>query len=179
MTQLTNPNVDLVIYKCIVQGDLSKFTASSNITKSGGGARDLRFSPASEFFPAFKRMFPKEENGILRGFFSWNDHAPTEVEIHPPTSSRPNEVRIARINECFPSNNIPTDSTDCILLLILDATGRVSPYFTSLESLKKDNWHPKIKYPIIDGINAIRSLKTTAMGYIDIKNGVNYTNERI
>ena len=40
-------DVRLVIYKRIVEGDLSKFTATSNITQSGGGARDLRFRPRS------------------------------------------------------------------------------------------------------------------------------------
>ena len=68
-TSSNNLDVKLVIYKKIVEGDLSKFTATSNITPSGGGARDLRFSPATEFFPVFQRMFT--QNGpILSGYFS-------------------------------------------------------------------------------------------------------------
>ena len=42
----TMSNVKLIIYKKIVDGDLRKFSATSNDQPSGGGARDLRFSPA-------------------------------------------------------------------------------------------------------------------------------------
>lgn len=168
-------NISLVIYKKIVDGDLRKFTATSNITQSGGGARDLRFNPASEFFPVFQRMF-KQSGSILRGYFSWSDYADTEVEIHPPTNARPNEVRIGRIHECFPQSVIPNDANDCVLLIILDGRGRVCPYFTSQYSLKHDNWHPAIKKPILEGLNAKRSLKSTAMGFVDIDNGRSYTN---
>lgn len=172
------PNTRLVIYKRIVEGDLSKFTASSNVTPSGGGARDLRFSPAAEFFPVFQRMFQADADGILRGQFFWANHAPTEAEVHPPTNSRPNEVRIGRIHECFPQEVIPGDSTDCVLLLILDDSGRVYPYFTSLNSLRHEAWHPAVKNPIIEGLTAPRNARITAMGYVDIENGRNYSNGR-
>lgn len=173
---IANPGVKIVVYKRIVSGDLSKFTATSNITQSGGGARDLRFSPASEFFPVFQRMFPTSDNGVLRGQFFWNNHNPTDAEIHPPTNSRPNEVRIGRIHECFPQDCIPEECQDCILLLILDNNQKVYPYFTSLQSLRHDGWHPAIKEPIIDGLYAQRSIKTTPMGYVDLETGRNYTN---
>ena len=177
-TSSNNLDVKLVIYKKIVEGDLSKFTATSNITPSGGGARDLRFSPATEFFPVFQRMFT--QNGpILSGYFSWVNHADTRVEIHPPTNARPNEVRIGRIDECFPQDVIPNDSSDCVLLIILDSTGRVSPYFTSQASLQHEAWHPAIRGPILSGLNAQRSVNSTAMGYVDIENGRSYTNGRV
>lgn len=172
-------NVKLVVYKRIVEGDLSKFTATSNITPTGGGARDLRFSPAKEFFPVFKKMFPNDHDGVLQGFFSWADHEPTRVEIHPPTNSRPNEIRIGTIHECFPASVVPTDSTDCVLLIVLDGSGKVSPYFTSLRSLRNDNWHPAVKDPIIAGLTADRGPNITAMGYVDIENGRSYTNGRV
>lgn len=173
-----NLHVILVVYKKIVEGDLSKFTATSNFTPSGGGARDLRFSPADEFFPVFQRMFVK--NGpTLKGCFSWADHADTEVEIHSPTNARPNEVRIGRIHECFPQDIIPKDSSDCVLLIVLDSLGKVCPYFTSRYSLEHDNWHPAVKVPVLKGLNARRSAKITAMGYVDIENGRSYTNGRV
>lgn len=176
--QSNSLNVCLVVYKKIVEGDLSKFTATSNITPSGGGARDLRFSPATEFFPVFQRMFI-QNGSVLCGYFSWANHADTEVEIHPPTNARPNEVRIGKIHECFPQSVIPNSATDCILLIVLDSNGKVFPYFTSQYSLVHDNWHPAIKYPILEGLDAKRSLKTTAMGYVDIENGRSYTNGRV
>lgn len=173
-----NIGVKIVVYKRIVKGDLSKFTATSNITPSGGGARDLRFSPAEAFYPIFKRMFPTEENGKLVGQFFWANHTPTDAEIHSPTNSRPNEVRIGRIHECFPTDAVPDSSKDCVLLLVLDDSGRVFPHFTSLSSLRNDNWHPAIKDPIIEGLTAPRSARNTAMGYVDIENGRTYSNER-
>ncbi|MBQ8111494.1 MAG: hypothetical protein IJ124_15205 [Clostridia bacterium] len=177
--QTQNLGVKLVVYKRIVAGDLSKFTATSNVKQNGGGARDLRFSPASEFFPVFQRMFIQEDDGVLRGQFIWAKHAPTQAEIHPPTNSRPNEVRIGRIHECFPQDEIPTDSGDCVLLIVLDNFGRACPYFTSLDSLLHDKWHPAIKAPIIEGLTARRNANITAMGYVDIENGRSYTNGRV
>ena len=172
-----NIGVRLVIYKKIVKGDLSKFTATSNITQNGGGARDLRFSPASEFYKEFKKMFPTElSNGVLQGLFSWEGHSSTVVQIHPPTNSRPTEVRIGKINECFPEDQIPDNADDCILLLILDTNGSVWPHFTSERSLKCDNWNKKLKKYIIDGLNAKRNNRVTAMGYIDFDTGGIYTN---
>ena len=170
--------VRLVIYKKIVDGDLRKFSATSNDSQTGGGARDLRFSPAPEFMKAFEKMFPHYEKGMLHGYFSWEKYAATEVFIHPPTNSRPNEMRIATVHECFPAGVIPTDARDCILLLIYDKNGKVWPYFTSEHSLMYDNWHPKIKKGIFEGINAIRSSKTTPMGYIDFDSGRSFTNGR-
>ena len=172
-----NIGVKMVVYKKIVEGDLSKFTATSNITQSGGGARDLRFSPASEFYSAFQKMFPLgADNGVLNGQFSWNGYPSTAVEIHPPTNARPNEVRIGRIHECFPAQYIPDDASDCVLLLIMDDNNAVWPHFTSERSLNHDDWHPMIKNGILTGLRARRSARTTAMGFIDLETGRSYTN---
>lgn len=169
--------VKLVIYKKIVAGDLSKFTATSNITQSGGGARDLRFNPADQFLTVFRKMFPRvSDNGVLTGYFSWANHANTEVEIHPPTKARPNEVRIGRIHECFPTQYIPDNAHDCVLLLIMDQNNAVWPFFTSERSLRQDDWHPTIKNNILAGLSARRSPRTTAMGFIDLETGGSYTN---
>ena len=168
--------VQLVIYKKIVDGDLRKFAATSNDQPTGGGARDLRFSPAKEFMGAFKKLFPEFEKGVLRGYFSWETHAPTEVFIHPPTNSRPNEMRIANINECFPAQYVPDTANDCILLIIQDINGRVWPYFTSEYSLRNDNWHPRVKNDILQGLSARRNRNSSPMGYIDLKDGGSFTN---
>lgn len=171
-------NVKLIIYKKIVPGDLRKFTATSNDTQSGGGARDLRFSPADEFMRAFEKMFPNASGGKRTGYFSWNGIPETYVEIHQPTDARPNEVRIATVHKCFPAQVIPTDATDCILILVQDNLGKVWPYFTSENSLRNDNWHPEIKRGILNGLGASRASRTTPMGYIDLETGVQYTNGR-
>ena len=171
-------NVKLVIYKKIVDGDLRKFSATSNDQPTGGGARDLRFSPAKEFMAAFEKMFPTRINNVLRGRFSWVGHNSTEVNIHPPTNSRPNEIRIGRVHECFPADVIPDNATDCILLLILDDQGKIWPYFTSEHSLRTDNWHPTVKNAILNGLSAQRGDRVTPMGFINISDGGSYTNGR-
>lgn len=169
--------IKIVVYKKIVEGDLKKFFAQSNITQSGGGARDLRFSPANEFFDIFKRMFPHKLNdGTYTGFFYWSGHSPTSVTIHPPTNSRPNEVRIARVHECIPGKYIPNSVGDCVLILILDSENKVWPYFISENSLIHDDWHPRIRDGILNGLSANRSAKSSPMGYLDIEKGRNYTN---
>ena len=148
----TMSNVKLVIYKKIVDGDLRKFSATSNDQPSGGGARDLRFSPAKDFLPVFEKMFPNQDGRILRGCFSWADHDATDVEIHTPTKSRSNEI--------------------------IDDTNKVWPYFTSEQSLRNDNWHPVVKNAILSGLSAKRRKDSTPMGYIDVLNGGTYTNGR-
>lgn len=169
-------NVKLVIYKRIVAGDLRKFTATSNDSQTGGGARDLRYSPVDEFFPKFEMMFPNNINGILHGQLNWSNHAPTSVEIHPPTSKRPNEMRIAKVHECIPSEFFPKDDNDTILIFILDDSNKVWPYFITESSLIHDGWHPKIRDNILNGLNAKRRSNTSPMGYIDLVNGGIYTN---
>lgn len=167
-----------VIYKKIVDGDLRKFTATSNDTPSGGGARDLRFSPAKEFYKEFQLMFPNEINGTLNGYFHWENHNATEVEIHSPTNARPNEVRIGRVHECVPDQFVPDNADDCILILVQDEDNRVWPYFISRYSLEHDDWHPAIKKGILEGLDARRSIRTTPMGYLDLEHGGSYTNGR-
>ena len=171
--------VKLVIYKKIVAGDFKKFRAESNITPTGGGARDLRFSPSYEFMVQFSRMFTAPgADDTLTGQFYWSDLPPTDVIIHQPTNSRPNEVRIATVHECFPVQVVPVDCDDCVLLLVLREDDRVYPAFTSERSLQKDNWHPAVKEPILRGLHANRRANITPMGYVDIENGREWTNGR-
>ena len=169
--------VKLVIYKKIVPGDFRKFRAESNDAPSGGGARDLRFRPANEFNEQFRKMFTVPgEAATLTGQFYWENLTPTDVTIHQPTNSRPGEVRIATVHECFPAQVIPADCDDCVLLLVLRSDNRVYPVFTSERSLREENWHPAVKEPILRGLQAIRSAKKTPMGYVDIENGREWYN---
>ena len=171
--------IKIVVYKKIVEGDMKKFYAVSNVTQSGGGARDLRFSPADQFMPIFKRMFRTEnDDGTYSGYFNWPNHTSTEVTVHPPTNSRPTEARIAKVHECIPEKCIPQSAGDCILIMILDSDNKVWPYFVTEKSLREDDWHPKIKDTILEGLYAKRPLKSSPMGYIDIEKGGSYTNEK-
>ena len=165
--------------KEIVYGDLSKFTATSNIAETGGGARDLRFSPSDEFLPIFERMFPDRQGSFNVGKFYWPNGKETDVKIARPTRSRANEMRICTINQCFPPEYYPTDAEDQILLLVYDDELKVTPYFTSRESLKNEEWDPIIRSKILQGLDAERGARHSAMGYLDIENDNFYTNGRI
>ncbi len=182
MCNTTRPTVKSVVYKKIVAGDLRKFYATSNNATTGGGARDLRFSPAERFYPVFSQMFERQTDGSLTGYFHWAHHSPTEVIIHRPTQSRTNEIRIGRIHECFPREIIPQESIDCILLLIHNSLNMVYPFFTSISSLENDNWSRVVKQTLLAGLNAHRTLSTTAMGYFFLNHGTvteEYTNGQI
>ena len=174
-----NGGIRIVLYKKIVPGDIRKFRAESNDTDSGGGARDLRFSPANRFFPILKRMFPNEgPNGrFYTGELHWRLWPTTHVTVHAPTRSRPNEVRIAKIHECFPRDAVPNDATDCILILLLDENFEVWAYFTSEYSLRTQGWHSRIKDGVLGGLEARRNSLVTPVGYLDFENGDEYTNE--
>lgn len=175
----TLAGVKLVIYKKIVLGDFRKFQARSNNASTGGGARDLRFRPATEFSPQFNRMFTTPgADGSFTGQFYWPGLPPTDVTIHQPTRARPGEVRIGMVHQCFPVQSRPTNSEDCILLLILDSYHHVWPSFTSERSLRNDDWNHDVRDPILRGLDSHRSARITPMGYVDIENGREWNNGR-
>lgn len=169
--------IKIVVYKKVVAGDIKKFFARSNDKDTGGGARDLRYSPAKMFFPIFNRMFRiKKDDGTYTGQFFWPDCEPTDVTIHPPTNSRASEIRIGTVNKCIPEKHRPDSERDLIFILIMDCDDKVWPYFITEQSLREEDWHPKIKERIISGLEAKRNARVTPMGYIDIENGGSYTN---
>ena len=53
MADAKPPAVKRAVFYDIYPGDRLKLDAKSNIAKSGGGARDFRFSPQEEFIPVF------------------------------------------------------------------------------------------------------------------------------
>ena len=169
----------IVVYKKIVEGDLRKFSATSNDAPTGGGARDLRFSPSEDFLPIFQRMFPHSDGIVNYGFFSWPNGRTTAVKIAPPTSSRPKEMRICSVNECFLGASLPSNSNDCILLIVCDEENKVWPSFITTRSLREDDWDLVVKEEILKGLNATRRAGVTPMGYLDFENERFYTNGKI
>lgn len=172
-----NIGVKIVVYKEILPGDLKKFRAASNKSKTGGGARDLRFNPGRKFDSIFRKMFElDEEKGILIGEFHWGEVPNTQVEVYPPTNARPTEIRITKIHHCFPDSIIPNDAEGCILLIVQNTKDEIWPYFTTYKSLIEDKWHRSIKEHIINGLTAKRRKGVAADGFIDFENGEVFTN---
>ena len=146
----------------IEDGDRRKFEAQSNDADTGGGARDLRLRPSTEFLPFFERMFPGREikyrrsKGhqtqieVLSGNVRWHQGGIERsgmVKVWPPTDARPNECRIARISSFDLRGNIIDDPNGgrSVFMMFQQADGTVRLYFTTETSLRDDNWDPRIK----------------------------------
>lgn len=172
-----------IIYKEIVSGDRRKFEARSNDSPTGGGARDLRFSPYERFVTVFERMFPHvNERGVRVGRFFWVEGTHTvsrEAYFHPPTSSRANEGRLANVDKVLPVDQLPdTASGRAILLLIQRKDGTVWPHFTTENSLRSDEWNEQVRDQILACIQAMRTSKVAVSGYIDFETEGTYCNGR-
>ncbi|WP_117161411.1 hypothetical protein [Paraliobacillus sp. X-1268] len=172
--------VKRIIFKEILDGDRKKFDARSNDTQSGGGARDLRFSPYSSFQPVFEGMFPHiNEKGVASGQFHWYEN---EQEVsksaffHPPTGSRGNEGRIANIDKFLPKERIPSVNEGTVfLLLIQDNNGKVWPSFATETSLLND-WHEGVKDMILSCHSSKRRANSATTGFVDFEQGGGFCN---
>lgn len=184
--------VKRVVYKQIVEGDFRKFEARSNDADTGGGARDLRFRPYDEFSNVFKLLFPlsrlekRQRDGasanveIMVGRFFWCDASgmpkSKEATFEPPTDARPNEGRIPVVHTYPPFNTLPpTNQGRMVLLLIQRDDDTVWPAFATESSLRSGAWEKSVSGPILNSLDARRSSKQVARGYIDVVNGKKYS----
>lgn len=96
------PHPTLLYFQEILPGDVRKYHAESADAQTGGGARDLRISPAGVFEPILRRMFPNDTGqvGVTESDVIWTtssgDDDSTPVRFWSPTAARPNELRIGR-----------------------------------------------------------------------------------
>jgi len=163
-----------IVYKEIVEGDRRKFEAQSNDAQTGGGARDLRFSPYEKFRPVFKRLLPnKDSKGIYSGQFHWMENGQertSQAFFHPPTSVRPNEGRIANVDKCLPKNSLPPSSSGItILLLVQHDDGTVWVDFTTDQSLGSGGWHPSVSNAILGCLHARRGSNVSMCAFVDFE----------
>lgn len=195
----TPPTVARILYKQIVPGDLLKFRAQSNISDSGGGARDLRYGSFKSIKSAVRQMFPhvaqelRSRDGeqvmldVFRGRFYWQgedgSEQSCEVDFETPTDARPSEGRLARVHEvpCFSQDQIPSlaDGNVVVLLLIQKSDGKVWPHFTNVNSLTHDNWDPRVAQTILTCIAAKRNATHSVIGYKDFMTDQRYCNGKL
>ena len=157
---MANPASDVlrIVFQVILEGDLLKMNAVSNVAETGGGARDLRFRPSSAFLPLFQRMFPetvpKRRNSTMieinTGTVFWNESGSERSEtmsVWPPTNARPNECRIARISSFGYSPLVESDPQGGkSLFMLFQLRNRVvRAYFTTETSLRSDEWDFAVK----------------------------------
>ena len=167
-----------VLFLLVTEADRLKMDAVSNMSPTGGGARDLRFNPASEFLPFFKRMLPEvvlEPRRSMQietyvGVVWWKDggqHRSRQMKVWPPTNARPNECRVAKIHQFGFSHLVREEpgGGGSILMLFQQQNGVVRVYFTTAASLKTENWNSTIKKFALDWLttrhkNAFLDLET-------------------
>lgn len=180
-------NIALIVFREILEGDKLKFVAQSNISDSGGGARDLRFRNWNKLKPALTRMFPGTRSEPRRrsgstmldvhvGQLNWIDNGKTvtrEALLEPPTDARPNEGRIGRVHEygCFTIKNIPEGSGRLIALFVQHKDGSVWPFVITEQSLEHDDWDPSVAKFLLSALNAPRRAGNAAYGYLDMNTG--------
>lgn len=189
--------VDRILYKEIVPGDIRKIHAASNDADTGGGARDFRFGSFSMISEVIEKMFPNKVTElrtrnsertaieIYEGEFHWLDANGKAVKkvsyFEPPTSARPAEGRITRVHEyeCFATSKLPNggEGNRVLLLLLQRSDSSVWPYYVEQSSLEtKGKWNPVVANEILDCINAERSAGRAVIGYRDFTNQKRYCN---
>lgn len=179
-------NVVRVLLQNIEDGDRLKFVAKSNTSDTGGGARDLRFRPESEFLAFFQKMFSgrrvqrRSSKGvssqieILTDTILWNEggkDVTATMEIWPSTEARPNECRIARISSFGLDGLIQDDANGgkSVFMMFQQQDGTIRLHFTTETSLKVDKWDPTIKKFASDWLN-----EGTKSAFLDLKSKERY-----
>lgn len=181
MTANNPSNIKRVIFKEIVDGDLRKFQAQSNDSPTGGGARDLRFSPYAQFREVFSLMLPHHTPESFNGTFTWYDANRTlqtgRAIFMFPTNARPNEGRITNVDKYLPMCPYSIDEGPIFLIIVQDITDTNYVSFATHSQLISD-WHPIISNFIINLYRTKRPDSITVSGYLDFERGINYGKNR-
>ncbi|RZF61465.1 hypothetical protein [Sphingobacterium corticibacterium] len=122
----------IAFFQEVVRGDIRKFNLKSNDSPTGGGARDLRISPVSDYWDHLLLFFPnrisdREYTGKIR-----SENNVKTITLMGPTTSRRNECRICKIAQIDNWNiaqeyyeSIINSGNKWIYLLILDENKNV------------------------------------------------------
>lgn len=175
---VTRAGVARVFYQELKEGDRRKIQASSNDAPSGGGARDLRI-PEEAFGEFFERLLPgtasRRSNRrmvqVRMGNVKWPQNE-TEFEEHvleiwPPTSRRPLELRIAQVNRNFPSS-VPAGRA--FVLVIQDTDGEIWGHYTTEKELRTGDWDERVRASIVACIDSTRPTRSVR-GFVDFETG--------
>jgi hypothetical protein len=189
-----------VVFKSIEQGDLLKLDARSNISQSGGGARDFRF-PFRPFQAVMPKLFPtivqvmrsrnkvRQPIDIRQATLVWIDEngqtQQMQINYEPPTDARPSEGRIPRVHQIPPlavANLPPPVEGQPFVLFVEEAGQRLGVHYVSHYALlnAKPPWHPLLKNTIVDALvkqQARNKPNDSASGWVDFTTGRTYAHE--
>lgn len=166
----------------ILDGDRLKFQAKSCLNGSGGGARDMRFSPYVKFDDVFGRILPnraivsRKRGGVptpttvytasvsVRNPGGSHD---TQVIFEPPNDYRDFEGRVALIHQL--GLDIPA-STGKRLLFLLGQMDDGTAFVTTAREEDVPHWHPDVA-ALLDKMLLYQHPRNAANGYIDFVTG--------
>jgi len=174
--------VSRIFFQEIREGDRRKLEARSNISQTGGGARDLRV-PHDKFGPIFRRLFPADKvvsrrrAGTARdvtlyaGRLYWLEgdvERSVDVEYEPPTDARPTEGRIPRIHDLpVLASGVPPESGGTVFLLLVQRDdGKVFPHYVTAAQLQDPRWNKDITAAIRQ-CRASTADGSTVRGFVD------------
>lgn len=179
---------ELIVYKEIVEGDVLKMQAKSNLTPSGGGARDLRF-PKAKFHEVMHRIFTKvvqlkdgrecREAEVLYLDPNGNKRF-TTLKYWPATNARPTEERIGQIHDspALGKNPPASDKGRVFVTLTKFDDGIVRCAYAYEDDLVAGRWAPEVTRHILecmessDQASANREHPRPTQGYYDFTQGV-------
>lgn len=176
-----------IVFREILDGDRLKFVAQSNISDTGGGARDLRFRGWDVLEGMLRQLFPEtrtekrrrssaDELEIYVGRLHWMQNGKEvsqEALLEPPTDARPNESRITRVHEfsCFSIKEPEEGSGRLLVLFVQKLDGTVWPFVITERSLEHEAWNARVAEFLLSALNADRRQGNAAYGFIDFTTG--------
>lgn len=182
-------SIKRLIFREVLAGDVKKFEAKSNKTKSGGGARDFRFRPYSEFDGIFERMLagtdtkPRKRDGAAKTITIytspvsiWGGTVSHPLEFEPPTTARKNEGRLTRLNHLGLA--VPKNQGRVFLVIHQTGDDKVWLSFATQDELTNKAWHPTINDFLLACMLAPRSSNSAAQGFLDIEAGTHFCNSK-
>ena len=178
-----------LVYREVLPGDVAKFQGKSNLTPSGGGARDFRFRPYSKFQGIFEKLLSgrKTETRIRKGLptatliytdtVTVTDATGTastrQIEFEPPTTAREDEGRLPRLNAY--GMVVPTGAVGRVLLLLYQ-TGNGSLFlnFATETDLRAGAWNATVARHLLDCLDEERPASHAAQGFFDLSSGESF-----
>jgi hypothetical protein len=184
-----------LLYKRFLMGDDRKVKGQSNISKTGGGARDVRFGPWERFEGIVKVMFPETTIEMTRRKDSeTGEYAPHKAVVHvgklryrddrgdpdeiavelwEPTGARAFEGRLARAGELppFRPGTMPAGKGSVFMLLAQDADGTLEGTWVTEHALRHgQGWYKPFQQALLDALDKA-SATANVRGFIDLQTG--------
>jgi hypothetical protein len=175
-----------IYFREFTEGDEKKRQARSNISQSGGGARDIRM-PHRAFGPLMEKMLPsrrhvrrkRNDQPVMLEIYSGTLHYPVDprepqgrestmtIDYEPPTTARGAEGRIPRIPRIPSLQNVPDGTLGkTFLLLVQNSRGELRAHYVTEDDLHREGWDPTVVNTILNCAQAKKGNRVI-QGYID------------